>query len=563
MPNVAAIYARKSTEQSGVSDEDRSVARQVDHARRYAASKGWTVDEGSIFADDGISGAEFVKRPGFVRLMAALRPRPAFDVLIMSEESRLGREMIETSFALKQIIESNVRVFLYLDDRELTLSGPLDRILLSVTAFAKDLEREKASQRTHDAFSRKVQAGHVTGGRVFGYDNVEVLGPPDESGRQVRQRVERRINDVEASVVRRIFALCAEGVGKSRIAKTLNAEGARAPRSQRGRPRAWAPSSVHEVLNRPLYRGEIVWNRTRKRNQWGRVAPTDRPEAVWLRQAAEHLRLVPEDLWRAAHARLAASRASYLAANAGRAWGRPRDVDSKYMLSGLARCGVCGGGLIVRSRSHGKRRAFLYACGSYHQRGPSVCTNRAQIPLEAVDRVVLDELGALMTPDVLSDAVEAALAMTAGAPGPEATVARASEELSVVEAEIERLTSAIAAGGALGALVAALKARTARAEALRAEIRGAEGQQPLPPVGALRAELAARAAQWREVLAGQVGEVRQLLRKILAGPVVVTPERREAEGWAIRGAAALDRLISAENGLPRNLASPTGFEPVF
>ena len=42
---IAAIYARKSTDQSGVSDEQRSVARQVEHARAYATGKGWAVAE--------------------------------------------------------------------------------------------------------------------------------------------------------------------------------------------------------------------------------------------------------------------------------------------------------------------------------------------------------------------------------------------------------------------------------------------------------------------------------------------------------------------------------------
>jgi DNA invertase Pin-like site-specific DNA recombinase len=37
---IAAIYARKSTEQSGVADEQKSVARQIDHARKYAIRKG-------------------------------------------------------------------------------------------------------------------------------------------------------------------------------------------------------------------------------------------------------------------------------------------------------------------------------------------------------------------------------------------------------------------------------------------------------------------------------------------------------------------------------------------
>jgi hypothetical protein len=43
---IAAIYARKSTEQTGVADEQRSVARQVEHARQYAERKGWTVAGG-------------------------------------------------------------------------------------------------------------------------------------------------------------------------------------------------------------------------------------------------------------------------------------------------------------------------------------------------------------------------------------------------------------------------------------------------------------------------------------------------------------------------------------
>jgi hypothetical protein len=48
-----------------------------------------------IFVDDGLSGAEFENRPGFVRLMASLGPKkqaPPFHVLILSRESRLDRE---------------------------------------------------------------------------------------------------------------------------------------------------------------------------------------------------------------------------------------------------------------------------------------------------------------------------------------------------------------------------------------------------------------------------------------------------------------------------------------
>jgi site-specific DNA recombinase len=260
----AAIYARKSTDQTGVADEQRSVARQVSNARAYAAHKDWTVVDDCVFVDDGISGAEFSKRPGFIRLMNAISPR-RFDVLVMSEESRLGREAIETAYALKQMITAGVRVFFYMEDRERTLQGPTDKLLMSVAAFADELERERARQRTYDALARKAKAGHVTGGRVFGYDNITINGANGE-----RTHVERRINEDEARVVRRIFDLAGAGLGMRRIALQLNEEGAVAPRSQRGRPSAWCPSTVYEALHRALYRGQVIWNKSRKRDDWGR-----------------------------------------------------------------------------------------------------------------------------------------------------------------------------------------------------------------------------------------------------------------------------------------------------
>ena len=181
---LAAIYARKSTDQNGVGDEHKSVTRQVEHATAYASDRGWTVSRDHIYIDHGISGAEFANRPGFLRLMNALKPKPPFQVLIMSEESRLGRESISTQYALKQLVQAGVLIFFYLEDRERTLDGPMDKIMLSLTTGFDELERERARQRTTDAMRRKALAGHVTGGRVFGYDNM----------RMSEGHVEHRIN---------------------------------------------------------------------------------------------------------------------------------------------------------------------------------------------------------------------------------------------------------------------------------------------------------------------------------------------------------------------------------
>ena len=54
---IAAIYARKSTDQIGLADEQKSVARQVEHARQYAARKGWTVEEAERWLGPNVADA--------------------------------------------------------------------------------------------------------------------------------------------------------------------------------------------------------------------------------------------------------------------------------------------------------------------------------------------------------------------------------------------------------------------------------------------------------------------------------------------------------------------------
>lgn len=73
---------------------------------------------------------------------------------------------------------------------------------------------------------------------------------------------------------------------------------------------------MREVLHRTLYRGEIVWNRKRKRNTWGQKQQQARPDADWQRIPAPGLRIVSE-AWVAAHERISTSRAAYLRSTGG------------------------------------------------------------------------------------------------------------------------------------------------------------------------------------------------------------------------------------------------------
>jgi len=284
---IAAIYARKSNDQNGADADAKSVARQIENARAFAAAKGWVVPDGHVYADDAVCGAEIRKLVNRQRLLDAITSgRPPFQALILRDASRFSRRDGDEAFGeLKRLAQAGLEIWFYQDGTRFTFGTFGDNVVGFVRAEMNAEYRRQIGRWTREAMVRKAKAGHVTGGKVFGYDNVRVDG-----------HVERRINEPQAAVVRRIFELCAAGTGYTRIAKRLNSEHAPAPRPQQQRPSGWSTSTVYEVLHRPLYRGEVVWNKTRKRDAEGKTAVSSRPESEWLRLDRPDLRIVSDEV---------------------------------------------------------------------------------------------------------------------------------------------------------------------------------------------------------------------------------------------------------------------------
>ena len=46
----------------------------------------------------------------------------------------------------------------------------------------------------------------------------------------------------------------------------------------------------------------------------------------------------------------------------------------------------------MRSRSHGNGRKHFYGCAAYHERGRTVCANRADVPMADADGIVIEAL---------------------------------------------------------------------------------------------------------------------------------------------------------------------------
>lgn len=538
-PLRAAIYARKSNEQDAA-DEHKSVTRQIEGGRRMIADRGWAIEhDDHVLVDDGISGAEFSRRPGFVRLMAliAQKPRP-FDVLVMSEGSRLGRESIETAYVLKQLIKAGIRVFSYLDGRELKLDTPIEKFMMQVGNFADEMERHRTRARVTDAMAQRARAGQVTGGRTpYGYRDVVGV---DGAGRRT---VTRAIDPDEAVIVVRIHTRAAEGAGNHRIARELNEDRVPPPRNRTSRRRAvWAPNGIANILARPLYRGINRWNQTSAANTWGERRVVRRPPSEWIDQPMPHLRIVSDVLWRRVHDRRTRRRASMETSAPTFRNRRARDGDSPFLLVGFARCGDCGGPLSVL-RENGKH---VYVCGDRRRRGTAACTNATYMPMGVLDRAIVETIERdLFSPEMRREIVEAARAPRAAAA---ATVPALRRELEQLEREIDNLGEAIAAGGRVDVLVRKMTERQTRRDVVQQELVAASAAPTSPRQrrGELEALLDAAMTSGRLALK-EIASARRLLRDLLQErPLKVWGTSAKGAAPSVRFAGELDLAIVFE-----------------
>jgi site-specific DNA recombinase len=546
---IAAVYCRKSTRQDGRAEEERSVATQLDLAHRYAERHGWTIGEEHVYVEkDGSSGAEFEDREAFMRLVAALKPRAPFDVLILYAADRLGREQFEMSYWLKKLDQAGVMIHeTKAGGGPLRFDSPAQRMMMSMLNGVADMERDNSSVRTRDAHQRRAERGYVCGGRTFGYDNVTVS---DASGR--RSHVIRQINEAEAAVIRRLFDLYASGLGYQAIALELNAEGAPAPKPKRATlPQGWAPSSVREALHRDLYRGEMVWGKTKKRDRWGQRRQQDRDPSTWVRHQDEAIRIVSEEVWQSTRQRLEGTRQSYLRWTHGKLWGRPAaGLESRYLLTGLGTCAVCGGGIYVEQRTHGHRarrtRAHFYGCWAHRSRGDHTCTNDLFVPMAVADEGIIAGFEAqLLDSAVIHVGLET---MRAGlqAPPDAATQATLERELETVGPQIAHLTQAIKLGGNLPSLVRELRALEGRRRDLWARLEGGAHAAPITAarLRQIEAAILERLDDWRGMLRQEPRVARQMLTKLLAGRITFTPsEADSARIYEWSAPCSFDKII--------------------
>lgn len=312
---------------------------------------------------------EFKKRLEFLRMLADAETGK-FDVVVCRDLSRPRGRHHPHDARHRGASRLGIKIQYYVDDTEQRLDTWVDKTMLAIKSGAAEGERDAISSRTREALQLKAQQALCVGGRCYGYDLMPILEG------SVKKRTEYAISPKEAPVVRGIFERYARGEGLKSIAKELNRRGVPAPRTGTG---SWSPTSIRPMLQRERYRGVIEWGRKHKTYKGGTKIRIRREPSVVIE--AEHLRIVDEATWTAVQERFAHQRR--LTGKAGPL------APTTHLLSGLAKCGICGGSVSAESKKWGTKVVKVYCCKKHRQSGAAACSNKARRPVSSVDAALL------------------------------------------------------------------------------------------------------------------------------------------------------------------------------
>ena len=409
------IYARYSSDlQSSASTED-----QVRLCREHAVKAGWSV--AGIYSDEALSGGHLANRPGALALLGQVR-EGGIDLVLAEALDRLSRDQEDIAGIFKRLSHAGCRIVTLaegeISELHIGLKGTMNAL------FLKDL-----AAKTRRGQRGRVEAGRIPGGNSYGYRMIRRLN--DDGNVSTG---EREIDPEQAAIVRRIFEDYVAGQPPRRIAAALNAEAVPSPRGG-----YWNASTINGsrqrrngILNNELYLGRIVYNRQRfvKDPETGKRVSRLNPESEWVIHCVPHLRIIDDATWQQAQA--LKSRYGSRAAN--------RRQTTKRLLSGLIRCGSCGGAMTIINRNR-------YSCSAHREQG--TCDSPAGIQASLLEQRVMEGLKSILLgrEDMVAafaEAYRAELKRLEGGRSAERT--RLARELARIESGITRCLDFITGG---------------------------------------------------------------------------------------------------------------------
>lgn len=337
---LAVVYARYSSHKQG----EQSVEGQLAAAKAYAEARGYTIIH--EYVDRAMTGRND-NRDEFQQMLSDCAKKQ-FSVIIVWKVDRFGRNREEITFNKYRAKKHGVRVEYVAENMG---EGPESVILESVLEGMAEYYSLQLSQNIRRGNRENAKKCLFTGGRVpLGYklspEHAFVIDPDT------------------APLVRRIYAMYAEGQTITEIIAQLNAEGLH---TSQGKP--FTKNSLRTILKNEKYIGIYDFKNGEIRIEDGVPAIVDKDTFYKVQKLLAVNQRAPAAKW---------SRADYL-------------------LTNKLFCGYCGGQMVGESGTSKTGAKYNYYLCVNHKRGNG-CARKA-IRQDRIEPYVLQKAQELIMDD--------------------------------------------------------------------------------------------------------------------------------------------------------------------
>jgi site-specific DNA recombinase len=353
----AVAYRRVST-QAQAGERHSSLPEQEAHVRDYCATRGIV----QVLSFTDVASGRRDDRAEYRRMVKFVLDGGA-DTVVVQWLDRFGRNAREILRRIWQLQEAGVDVVATDEDIR-------EELMLLIKAGFAGQESRRNGERVRSKMTSAARKGVHFGRAPYGY-------------RRVRQgeTITFEQNEAEVLAIRQMVRLIVdENLGYKSVADRLSAGGFP---SRHGRP--WAADTVRKILASESLVGTLTYNiRPSKANidaELVRVPGFFSPP------------ILAADEWAALRRRLAIRREHP----------RGRTAASDYLLSGIARCGHCGGPMVgkrsySRRKSEDKYRLYRNYWCSAAQRGRGRCAFYNGHAARKLEAAILEHLGRYADP---------------------------------------------------------------------------------------------------------------------------------------------------------------------
>lgn len=356
---ITALYERLSRDDE-LQGESNSIINQKRFLEDYARAHG--LRNIRHFSDDGYSGTNF-NRPSFNQLLEEVKAGNVATIVV-KDMSRFGRNYLQVGFYTEMLFPDKGVRFIAINNN-IDSDNPTDNDFAPFLNIMNEWYAKDTSKKIRAIFRNRMENGERCSGSVpYGYKRL----PGDKQTFYV---------DPEAAgVVRRIFAMAAEGISMAAIAQTLRDEKVMIPSAYANThegvdchnhnyqdPYAWNTTSVKYILERQEYLGHTVLGKTIKESFKAKRRRKASPDEL-LFFPDTHEPIIDQETWELAQ-KLIKRHPKRLTAG-----------QSIHRLTGMVFCADCGGRMSYispESQRTDTGRVYdsysAFQCSHYRNRG--------------------------------------------------------------------------------------------------------------------------------------------------------------------------------------------------